>query len=78
MGPIILCVCNAGLEEATVSYFSCTVHVNCTVQRTVELAWTVYIATLFMWTVQENCIVHLKNSEQCNSLALREPFFCFF
>jgi hypothetical protein len=22
------------------------------------------------WTVEENCTVHLKNNEQCNSLAL--------
>jgi hypothetical protein len=63
MGPIIFCVCNARLKEAGVTCFSCTVDVNCTVQWTVQLTSIVYIDTLFMWTVQENCTVHLKNSE---------------
>jgi len=40
--------------------FSRIVHVNCTVHWTLQLAWTVYIDTLFMWTVQENCTVHFK------------------
>jgi hypothetical protein len=49
MGPIIFYVCNARLEEAGVTCFSCTVYVNCTVQWPVQLTWTVYMNALFIW-----------------------------
>ena len=54
---------------------------DCTVQWTVQLTWTVQNDALFMNSAR-NYTVHVKNSEQCNSLALFSctawTFFFFF
>jgi len=49
--------------KARITCFFCTVHVIALFNEQCKMMHC-------SWIVQENCTVHVKNSEQCNSLAL--------
>jgi hypothetical protein len=81
MGSFIFCVWNTVKKKTGIHCFSSTVHVNCTVQWTIQLTWIIFNDTLFKWTVQENCTVHLKIVNNAIllhfSLALCEIYFFY-
>ena len=60
--PSFFCIENAVFTKQELLFF-------CTVQWTMQLTWTVQNDALFVNSAR-NYTVHVKNSEQCNSLAL--------